>query len=312
MLWLTRSLLLQRGRPWLAGLLAGLADWFALLPLVFTVGSVRRGRWFSAAAGGSAMIAVTFLMARQLTPASAGETLAQGLAATFLGPLFDPGAWARGMAHHLWALYSLALVPAAVSVFLIGRRPAVLRRALWVLLGCGVSNVVVFAHHATSHEHFSLVLLPYVALSTATLLFPCTNQIVRLRLLPSALLLGIMATGAVAVIGAWPQRHNTSQAQRADALAEVSDLSAVYLFPGGVPLVFLHRAQRHVWPGAVGDLRAAQAATADYNQRFGTLTLPGRLVLETKATVPPWLEALGPSQHEGRFRMWDIPPATEH
>jgi len=312
MLWLTRSLLLQRGRPWLAGLLAGLADWFALLPLVFTVGSVRRGRWFSAAAGGSAMIAVTFLMARQLTPASAGETLAQGLAATFLGPLFDPGAWARGMAHHLLALYSLALVPAAVSVFLIGRRPAVLRRALWVLLGCGVSNVVVFAHHATSHEHFSLVLLPYVALSTATLLFPCTNQIVRLRLLPSALLLGIMATGAVAVIGAWPQRHNTSQAQRADALAEVSDLSAVYLFPGGVPLVFLHRAQRHVWPGAVGDLRAAQAATADYNQRFGTLTLPGRLVLETEATVPPWLEALGPSQHEGRFRMWDIPPATEH
>ena len=310
MLWLTRALLLERGRPWVAGLAAGLADWFALLPLVFSLGSVGRRRWLSATAGGAVIIALTFVMARQLTPASAGETLAQGLAATFLGPLFDSGAWARGMADHLWTLYSLALFPAALSVFLIGRRPPVLRRALWLLLGCGVSNVVVFAHHATSHEHFSLVLLPYVALSTATLLFPSSNRVVRLRLIPSALLLGILATGTLAVIDTWPQRHNTSQAQRADALAEVSDLSAVYVFPGGVPLVFLHRAQRHVWPGAAGDLSAAQAATQSYNQRFGTTSLPGRLVLEADAPIPPWINALGPPVPEGRFNLWDIPPAA--
>lgn len=311
LLLLTRTLVLSRGPPLPAGLLAGFADWIALLPLLLLVcGPVSRRRWLKAACGGSLVIAMTFVLARQLTPSSAGETLSQGLAATFLGPRFDPRAWASGMLRHLWTLYSLALLPALAALLFIRRRPATLRRLLWVLLGCGLFNVVVFAHHATSHEHFSLVLLPYIALSTATLLFPRGDELRRWPLRSSAILLAILVGAAFGAAADWPQRQNTSQARQADALAEVSDLSAIYLFPDGVPLVFLQRARRHVWPGTVGDLSGARRAARAYSERFGTAPLPGRLVLNAETDVPAWVAALGPGEVRGPFRMWEVPAAA--
>ncbi|MFT7464366.1 MAG: hypothetical protein ACI9EF_002722 [Pseudohongiellaceae bacterium] len=310
MLFLTRSLALGAGRPLVAGLLAGLADWVALLPLLFSVGRGRMRRVLLAACGGAVMIVLTFVLARLVTPSSAGETLAQGLAATFLGSHFRLESWASGMAQHLSTLFGWALLPAMLALPLLFRQAAPLRRVLWTLLGCGVCNVVLFAHHATSHEHFSLILLPYVALSTATLLFPAKRSTGPALLLSSAALLAILVSGALAAASVWPQRQATSQALRADALADVSELSAVYLFPSGAPLVFLHRAQRHVWPGPVQDLSAAHTAVAHYNQRFGTATLPGRLVLPAAASPPTWVEALGPGETAGTFQIWDIPPRT--
>jgi len=307
LLYLLRLLTLGRGHALVAGLFAGLADWIALLPLLLVLRTPRRRRLI-AAAGGLAVIAGTFALAHSVTPTSTGETLFQALEATFLGSHFVVSAWVEALGRHLWTLYSLAIVPAALAVVLLPRTTAALRQVLLVLLGCGVSNIVVFAHHSTSHEHFSLLLLPYVALSTATLLFPGSAGTRPRPALATAATVLLLAAAAVQTHDAWPGRHRTWQAERADALADVSDHGSLHLFPEGAPLVFLHRAERHVWPGPVSDLPSARSAVIAFGQRFGPPDLPVRVVVDADTEPPAWLAAFGPGERHGRFQMWDLPP----
>jgi hypothetical protein len=307
LLYLVRTLALGRGHPLAAGLLAGLADWIALAPLLL-VRRRQRSAWWSAATGGLVVVVGTFALARVVTPTSAGETLFQALEATFLGSHFDASAWLEAMGKHLWTLYSLAIVPAATAAVLLPRTTPELRQLLLVLLGCGVTNVVLFAHHATSHEHFSLLLLPYVAISSATLLFPGSPRTRPRPALALAATVMLIAAAGIQAHDSWPGRQRTSQTERADALAAVSDQTYVHLFLEGVPLVFLHKAERHVWPGPVSDLSSAHTAGAAYGRRFGPQGLPVRVVLDADRAAPAWLRALGPGERHGRFQMWDLPP----
>lgn len=307
MLWLLRSLVLGLGSPVWAALAAGLADWVALVPLAFLVRGTPAGRWWRAALTGALLVVAVFVHGRAFAPGSHAETLGQALAATFLGPAFDPAAWLTRLGQHLASLYGLALLPALAGLALVRRRHPPLRRLLLVLLLTGLVNVVLFAHHATSHEHFALLLAPWVALSTATVLFPRDAVARPGGSLGAVLLLVVLVAGLWSARRELPARTGVHQAARADALAAVSGTERLHLLPEGVPLVFLERAARHVWAYPVGSLEAAREARAAYARRFVAAPLPAVVVLDEGAPVPAWVAALGPGRSEGRFRLWDLP-----
>lgn len=307
LLLLTRALVLGLGSPVLAALVAGLGDWVALLPIGLVLRGVPARRWWSAALTGGLLVLAVFVHGRAFAPASHAETLGQALAATFLGPSFDAGAWLTRMGEHLTVLYGPVLLPALAGLVLVGRRHPPLRRILLVLLAVGLLNVVLFAHHATSHEHFSLVLAPWVALSAATVLFPRDTAARPGGLTAAALLVIVLLLGLWDARGRWPARRQTLNAERAQALAAVADDERLHLFPEGVPLVFLHAAARHAWAYPVADLEGARDAAAAYARRFVARPLPAVVVLDDQAPVPAWLQALGPGRVEGPFRVWDVP-----
>ncbi|GJM22303.1 MAG: hypothetical protein DHS20C15_22180 [Planctomycetota bacterium] len=287
---LARSLVLQRGSPALAGLAAALGDWIACLPLAFAPGLLRRARWWRAAGAVAAVILGVALLARSLAPSSPGETLVQALQATFLGHAFRWDAWGGAMWQHLSTLYQLAAL-LAFAGFL--QRGALLRRVLLMFLGTGVLNVVIFAQHATGHEHFSLLLAPFVVLGSTAALFPRDVSARPRGWIGAAVVLLLLATSGLQVRAQLASRSSTAQSERGARFAEIADAHALYLFPEGVPLVFLHAASKQVVAYPVGDLQTALTLSASHRERFGLQTWPTRVVVEPQRVEPPkWTAAL--------------------
>jgi len=306
LLLLVRSLALGVGRPWLAGLGAAFADWISLLPLLLSLRSRPGRRWLGAAIAAGLLTVVTMVLSRTAAPASTSETLAQAVGTSFLAPDFTWSAWADAMGAHLPALFGWSLLTAALATCVIPLRSPRLRRVLVWLLVTGVINVVLFGRHATGHEHFSLLLLPFVALGTATLVFPCAE-------LPSGRTrAGVLALAVLLALGWWqfreaePGRTQTHQAALADAFREVAAEGDVHARPGGASFVFLHRAARHVLPGPVGGVDGARAALAAYRDRFGLAGAPGHVALAPDDAVPAWLAALGPPVERNGWRFFAL------
>ncbi|MCB9897230.1 MAG: hypothetical protein H6825_04420 [Planctomycetes bacterium] len=306
MLYLVRVLLLERGKAALGAAWAASSDWIALLPLLVLSRRVCRARWWRALGAALVVTAAFSVLSRSRTPGSLGETLGQGLAATFLSPQFDARTWISALGGFLGDLYGLALVPAGLALLLVPRGARLLRRTLVALLLCGLVNVGVFALHATTHEHFSLILLPFVALSTAVLLFPRDELARPPAALGLAALLVILGAGLARERVDPSARGTTHEAELADAFARVSDERTLYVRPEGASLVFLHEAGRHLVPFPAHDVEAARAAAAQHRARFG-LDLPAEVVLARTTPVPDWLSALGPGQERGDFRFWPLP-----
>jgi len=290
---LLRSLRLGLGQAWRAAALAALLDWVALLPLLSGPGAAGRRAWWRALGAAGAVVLGFALLARSVAPAAAGGTAAQALGATFLAPDFDAQAWFAALRAHPTALYGWALLPAALGLLALPRQAAALRGVLLALLATGAFNVLVFAKHSTGHEHFWLLLLPWVSLSTATLLFPGTLAGGP----PRSLALGVLA--AVLAAGTWqaqqqaPERTRTDQAALADRFALETPVEAIYVRPAGAPLVFLQRAQRHVVPAPAGSAAEARAAAEAWRARFGLpATWPVLLALAPGESEPGWAAAV--------------------
>ncbi|MGQ0553704.1 MAG: hypothetical protein ACT4PU_10850 [Planctomycetota bacterium] len=295
LLLLTRSLVAGTGSPWMAGLAAALTDFVALLPLAWGWLASPRRRWLVASLAGAATTIVLWLWTAAVAPGAPGAALGQALGASFLAPEFRWAAWLAAMGAHLTTLYGWALVPAVLSLLLIGRRSVLQRRALLWLVATGVLNVTLFARHAIGHEHFSLLLLPAVAIGTALLLAPSDeatspSSAVGLLLLVVLLLLGLQQYRQEA-----PTRSLTKEAVLAAHFASATRLDVIYVRPEGASLVFLHSAQRHLSHRSVASLAEAQAAVAEYRVRFALPGLRGVIAWSpTHADLPrpTWLAGL--------------------
>lgn len=304
LLFLTRSLLLQRGSPALAGGWAALADWIALAPLLLAVRAPWRRRLPALAVAGL-LAAGLAVLGRALAPGSAAETLQQARLASFLNPAFDAGAWLRQVAGFCGALFGWALLPAAAALLVWPRRPGPLRAVLSVLLLAGLANVTLFAFHATSHETYVLLLLPWVVLSTTALLFPPGAGV---RLAAVAGLALLLVAGVAQARAAAPARQRVTQAPLGDAFREVTAVDAVYLHPRGVPFLFMYRAGRHIAPPwGVGDADSARARVDELRRRLGLPELPGVVFTHAGETPPAWVEALGPGEPRGSFVFRPLP-----
>lgn len=304
---LLRALLLDVGRPAVAGALAALADWVALLPLLLCWRGSRRPRWLEAAGGALLVVVLFAVVAREVAPSSAAETLAQARGSSPLAADFSWSEWGPAVAHNVRVFFGLAALTALAGLVVARLRGASrLTGVLLRLLALGALNLVLFARHATGHEHYALLLLPFVALATATLLFP-RDEAAR----PPAAL-GAVLAGALLLLGGQqyrddaPARESTTQVELADRFRGVSSTDEVYVRPQGAPFVFLHRAERHVSPNPVDSPEAARAAADAYRQRFELGGRPGFVVLAPGEPAPEWLAPLGPPETRGDFRFYPL------
>jgi hypothetical protein len=304
-----RSLLLDVGRPAVAALYAALADWPALLPLALCWRGAQRSRWIAAATTAALVLVLLAVLGREVAPASAAETLAQAVGSSFLAADFSWSEWASAVARHAWMFFGAALITGLAGLVVAKARGASrLSGVLTCLLGTGVLNLLLFARHATGHEHYALLLLPCVALGSATLLFPRDEAATP----PAAL--GALLAGALLLLG-WqqyradaPARAATHQAELADRFRGATTTEAVFLRPQGASFVFLHRAERHVSPTAVDSADAARAAAAGYRARFGLPGLPAVFALEDGEAAPAWLASEDPPATRGGFRFYALKP----
>jgi hypothetical protein len=315
LLLLLRALLLERGSivaVVLAAVAAACADWIALLPLAFALRRAPRRRWWAATAAAGTSVAIFVGLGRLAAPGAGGETLAQALGASVLARDFDAGLWLAAQGRHLVALYGLALLPALLGLVLLarGRTPAPRRAVLLWLTGIGLANITLFARHATGHEHYALLLLPAVVLSTATLLFPRDEVAMPPALVGALAALVLLAGSFVQARPAAEARTRTGQAALADRFAEVSGLDTVYLRPGGAPFVFLHRAARHVVPQPVASAAEAHALASAYRARFGLGPGIDEIALADGEALPTWLADSGPPRVAGGFRFYAAPPTA--
>jgi hypothetical protein len=307
LLLLVRSLSLGVGRPVVAAVIAAFADWISLLPLVMAWPRTPRRRWFAASLAAATVIVATMLLSRTAEQTSTLGILAQAMGTSFLAPDFSWGAWSDAMGAHLPALYGWALLSALLAVFLIPSRAPPVRRALAWLLVTGLANVVLFGRHAIGHEHFSLLLLPFVALATANLIFPHPQLGVGRVRLGAVVLVVLLATGWLQYREAAPARNLHNQADSADTFRAVTGTDAVYLRPGGASFVFLHRAERHIVPHAFASLNSARSLLSVYRRSFATGATPGRIALSPGEATPTWLAPLGtPVVREG-WRFFELP-----
>jgi hypothetical protein len=300
MLGLTSALLVtKRGGARWSGLAAA-CDWVAVLPALLAWPLVGLRRVAPALLAAGVVGLGVMLHGRLLGAGTTGETLAQALAATFLGPDFDAGAFAAAALRDGGTLLGLA-APMALAAFALA--DGVGRRVLLVLLGTGVLNVTLFAHHASSHEHFWLLLAPFTALGAGVLAFPDPRRSNAW----GALVLGLVLAGGWAFATDAPgSRSATRQSDRATAFAEVAEARAVHVTPSGVPLVFLANARRLVVPYPVGDLAGARTAAAAYGARFARSPRPRWAFVHGDDPTPTWLSTLGPGELRGPFRFWPL------
>jgi len=300
MLGLTGALLIRRARAARWALLAALCDWISVLPALLA-GPVAGWRRALPALGAAVGMGLAVLAhGRLLGGGTTGETLAQALAATFLGPDFDPAAWWTALLRDGGTLFGLA-GPAALLAF--AHADGTRRAVLALLLACGLLNVGLFAHHASSHEHFWLLLAPFVALGSALLAFPHPR---RGRGAGALVLAALLAGGWVFALDAPGSRGSTAQSERAAAFAQVADAHAVYVTPRGVALVFLAGAERLVLPYPVADAATARAAARRYAARFVRSARPAWVFVHRDDPLPPWLATLGPGEARGAFLFWPL------
>ncbi len=303
LLLLVRALVLSRGAPLAAGALAALLDIGALWPLALAWIRSPRGRWWRAVGGASLVLVSLAVLHRARAPASLAETLGQALGTTALSPAFSAAAWVRAAAVDLPTLYGVGLLLAPIGLVLTTRA---IRRPLVLLAGSGLANVVVFAQHATGHEHFWLLLAPFVAVGSAAALVPVGAGPGRRRL-GLGLAAVVLAVSALQAVDEYDVRRRTSQVDRATAFAAVTDTESVHVFPGGVPLVFLQRAARHVVAFSVTDARSARQVAASYAALVGAHDAPVLVVVPAGEPAPTWVESLGPGETRGGFVFRELP-----
>jgi hypothetical protein len=304
LLLLLRVQLLGVGPPRTAAALAALTDWIALLPLLAGPRAAGRRTWLSMLGVAAVVVVGTMLLARTVSSAATGDTLPQALRTTFLAPDFSAAAWISGLHAHMAAFYGWALLPALLSLLALPRQPAPRRRALLWLLGIGLFNVVVFARHATDHEHFSLPLLPWVALSIATLLFPGEPARGPSRGVALGVLVAVLGVSTWWAQVGMPSRTQTTQSELAAALRAGAPQEAVYVRPAGASFVFLYGAGRQVAPLPAGSLQQARDAVATMRQRFHLPeSWPGWLAIAPGESVPAWAVPLGAPQAAGAWRL---------
>lgn len=295
LLLVVRVVLFGRGSALLAGALAGLADYIALVPLGLSVGVAfgkherRRGWWVTLAAG-LAVLVIWSLASRRVAPGSLAETLAQAVATTPFAPDFTWPLWLDAARSHLGALFGWALVPAALGLVVTLLRGGIAARLVALLAAVGAFNVVVFGRHAIGHEHFWLLLAPAVAAAIATLV-PTTDERSG-RIGRVALVGAVLALSAHQAREAAPARHATRQSDLGHALATLAplkpDAPTVYVTPNGAPLVFLSAAERHVASAPVGDVATARAVAGALRSRLGLPAGDVALVLPADQTTPAW------------------------
>ena len=304
---LLRALVLGVGSPALAGLLAGLMDWVGLLPLLFLLRLRPGRRWWLAAAAACGGVAATAVLAHLATATAESGTASQALATTFLARDFNAAAWLLALRDHLTTLYGWALLPAVLALFLLPRRAPLLRRCLLLLLAIGLFNVMVFALHATGHEHFSLLLQPYIVLATATLLFPRDEAARPPTWIGLVLLLVLLALGVQQYWRAAPGRQSVRQSELAADFHTASAPDVVYIRPDGAPFVFLYRAERNVAPGRADSMADALASVAAYRERFDLPDARGQVAVANDEAVPGWLAGRPPVAQAGGFRFYELP-----
>jgi len=296
---IARSLVLERGSPLLAGFVAALGDWIACVPLAFAPGVLRRARWWRAAGAVALVLVGVVALSRHFAPSTPGETLGQALQATFLGRAFRWSAWWPAMGGHLVALYHVA---GLLALWGFAQRGALLRRVLLMFLATGLVNVVLFAQHATGHEHFSLLLAPFVVLGCTAALFPRDVGARPSGGLGALVVLLLLAGSVMQVRAQLPAQSSVAQAERGERFARASSPEEVYVFPDGVPLVFLHAASRQIAAYPAGGLDAARALAAAHRERFGLHGWPARLVVEPERVDPPaWSAALPELRRDAGF-----------
>jgi len=312
---IVRALVLGARPPVLAGLglVAALCDWIAMLPLVATppwrIGRARAAGLLGAAAGVGGLA----LVHRTRVEGSLRETLGHAVGATPLAPDFSAGAWLAALGGHGLALFGpmLLALPLLVARPPFGARaPAALRRALGGLLIVAAANVVLFARHATGHEVYALPFLPPCALLLGWLAHPGPREARARRrgaTLRAAAVALVLVAGVGQALAARPERNGRRQATLADAFARVTTTDAVYLTPSGVPLVFLHRAARHVSPYGARDLEQARARLEALRARHDLGPRPGRVFVPEDAPWPAWMGA--PPPPRGGFRIAPLPDA---
>lgn len=298
---LTRALVVPGARVWPWALLAAGADWIALTPaLLLLPFGQRRACLKALAVGGSAAFAA-LLHGRLLTTSSTAETLGQALAATFLSPQFDAGAWSRAGLGFLGTQFGWCL-PAGLLLLL--RPPRAAQTTLLLLLGTGLTNVVLFAGHASTHEHFWLLLSPFVALAAGALAFPGPQRSARTG---CVVFLALGLAGWAVAFDALSAPPSLLQSQRAQAFAQVTDAQSVFVTPGGAPLVFLYGATRHVVPFSVSDGDVAVTQADAYADRVGLHADDRQVFVHQDDLLPDWVASLEHLDSRGPYRFFRLP-----
>ncbi len=311
LLLLARSLVFRTRGAFFAGAAAALVDWIALLPLVLS-GLRRDASWRRAGLGAAVVMLAWLLLARQVAPGSWTETLAQALATTPFARDFDLAAWWRAQMNHAGALYGWSLVFVPLPWLRTGALSPTARRLLTWLGVAGVFNVVVFARHASGHEHYALLLLPFVALSLALLLFPTASS----RAARPAVAVGAVVLTALIAGAAWQTRASGSGAPRYSQsefgrrLAVHADPQAVHVRPAGASFVALHAARRHLVPSGVDSPLAALESASAWATRFGLGRRPVVLVLASDEPVPAWLPGDASATERDGLRFYPLGETT--
>lgn len=328
----------SRGPALLAGVWAALADWVALFPLAWSWrGAAPRARRAAAAGAGLGLLGCAWLF-QSVSEGSLADTLAQGLAVSPLAPDFSLATWAGAQARHFAALFGGAnalLVLGALAAWvppagrLLGASETA-RRQLRAFIAFGGANLVVFARHATGHEHYALLMLPAVAASVALVLDgarqrargtthavaetdPATEAAPR----PAApLAAGLLVVLVVLLAVDSGRRYRAQRVTRehvgqfwqAVALRPSLSEDAVHLRPDGVSFVFLYAARRHVVPFPVGSFGQARELARAHRERFGVPPGDTRIVLLPEDDVPDWLARRPPDGDDPvGHRSWTLP-----
>ncbi|MED5330877.1 MAG: hypothetical protein VX916_06260, partial [Planctomycetota bacterium] len=301
---LTRNILLKKKSGLATGIFAGLADYVALTPLVFTARSSSTNPfWRKACLGGLGVTLFLIAISRFQAPGSWSETLGQATGASFLATDFSLQNWLGFGGSSLWALFGWALPLASLGIVILCRHQGKTRKVLRVLLLTALFNVTVFAHHATTHEHYWLFFALPVALSIALLPLPPLHK--KYAVSNALLALLVIGLGFIQAKNEWDTWGATKQADRADAFSQVADPDLIYLHPDGLPLVFLHRAQRHAVAREVRSLNQAKELVQSYREQVGLDGMQAAIFLERGRPVPPWLAAVTtPDEDSGLFTFW--------
>ncbi len=301
LLLVVRVTVLGRGSPWLAGALAGLTDFIALVPLLLAPRSLvdggERGRlWRRTLAAGVFMVLAWALAARQVAPGSLVETLHQALRTTPFAPDFTWTLWRDAAHSHLGSLYGWALAPGALGLLTLPWQTPRLRRLLLTLVGVGAFNVLVFGRHAIGHEHFWLILSPGIATAVAICIPAKTSR--SAGLVRTIIVVAVLSISAWQALGEREARSQTRQSALGSDLAALTPPQTgrarptIYVAPRGVPLVFLSASARYAANQPVSDRPSARAVADALRARLGLAEGDVMLVVPNDEQTPEWALAL--------------------
>jgi hypothetical protein len=177
-------------------------------------------------------------------------------------------------------------------------------------LALGLINLVAFARHATGHEHYVLLLLPFVAVSTAMTLVALSRVASAGRGTGMAVMLalGLAADSGRRFANQRPDREQSTQWWQAARVRPGLKVDTVYVRPDGVSFVFLYAVNRQVVPFSASSAEAAVRMAATHRQRFGLPPGDVMLMLFPDDPLPEWFPDRAPDVGtDDGFRFWSLP-----